>query len=93
MKKGNLITGVVGLAIGLVAVYVYVYVAGKGWQKSQKTNGGGFLNADGGGMYGLGCKTCRSSKDGSTYGAVQGYCRYNDTCITSIRPRKTVSIT
>jgi hypothetical protein len=36
MKKGNLIAGVVGLAIGLAVVYAYVYVAGKGWQKSQE---------------------------------------------------------
>lgn len=88
MKNKNLITGVVGLAIGLVAVYVYVYVAGKGWKKSQKTNGGGFLNADGSGMYGLGCQTCRSSYDGSTYFAQRGVCRENDTCVTSVRPKR-----
>ena len=87
MKNKNLITGVVGLAIGLVAVYVYVYVAGKGWQKSQKTNGGGFLNADGGGMYGLGCKVCERP-NGTTYFAKFGGCADGDHCITSVRPKK-----
>lgn len=36
MKKGSLIAGAVGLAVGLAVVYAYVYVAGKGWQKSQE---------------------------------------------------------
>jgi hypothetical protein len=36
MKKPNLVTAVVGLAVGLAVVYAYAYVAGKGWKKSQE---------------------------------------------------------
>jgi hypothetical protein len=36
MKKPNLILGIVGLALSLALVYGYVYVAGKGWRKSQE---------------------------------------------------------
>jgi hypothetical protein len=36
MKRNNLIAGAIGLAIGLAVVYAYVYVAGKGWRKSQQ---------------------------------------------------------
>jgi hypothetical protein len=36
MKKGNLVSGLVGFAIGLVVVYATIYVAGRGWKESQK---------------------------------------------------------
>jgi hypothetical protein len=98
MKKSNLITGIAGLAVGLAVIYAYVYVAGKSWRKSQKTSDGGFLNADGG-MYGLGCRTCQSTKnlgggnyETTTYTSQTGYCRPDDVCITSIRPKKVASI-
>jgi len=36
MKKPNLVMAVVGLALSLAVVYGYIYVAGKGWKKSQE---------------------------------------------------------
>jgi hypothetical protein len=36
MKKPNLVMGVVGLVLSLAVVYGYIYVAGKGWKKSQE---------------------------------------------------------
>jgi hypothetical protein len=36
MKKMNLVTGLVTLAVGLGVFYAYVWVAGKGWKKSQE---------------------------------------------------------
>lgn len=62
MKKSNLIAGALGLAVGLGVVYLYVYVAGKGWQKSQKKSDDGFLNINGTPKIG----TCRrKNPDGS----------------------------
>jgi len=34
MKKKNLITGLIAVAITAAVVYGYVYVAGKAWKKS-----------------------------------------------------------
>ena len=78
MKKSGLIAGAIGLAVGLAVVYVYVYVAGKGWQKSQKTNGGGFLNADGSSS----CRICERA-DGSTYFASSMGCNRGGFCVVS----------
>jgi hypothetical protein len=63
MKKGNLVYGAVGLAVGLAVVYLYVYVAGKGWQKSQKKSDNGFLNFSGANQSVGTCR--RQNPDGS----------------------------
>lgn len=36
MKSQNLVGAVLGLALSLAVVYGFVWVAGKGWKKSQK---------------------------------------------------------
>lgn len=36
MKKPKLLMGVLGFALSLALVYGTVYVAGKGWKKSQE---------------------------------------------------------
>jgi hypothetical protein len=36
MKNSNLVSGLVGFAVGLVVVYATIYVAGRGWKQSQK---------------------------------------------------------
>jgi hypothetical protein len=36
MKKGNILGAVLGLALSLAVVYGLVWVAGKGWRKSQE---------------------------------------------------------
>lgn len=79
MKKKNLLL-VGGVIAAIVAAVVYT-------QNKKKKSSEGKLSADGG-MYGLGCQTCRSSYDGSTYFAQRGVCRENDTCVTSVRPKR-----
>jgi hypothetical protein len=36
MKKQNIVGAVLGLALSLAVVYGFVWVAGKGWRKSQQ---------------------------------------------------------
>lgn len=36
MKTPSLLTGLIGFAVSLATVYAIVYVAGKGWTKSQE---------------------------------------------------------
>jgi len=38
MKKENLTSGLLGFAIGLVVVFTTIYVAGRGWKKSQEND-------------------------------------------------------
>jgi hypothetical protein len=62
MKKVNLVSGLIGFGVGLVVVYATIYVAGRGWKKSQKQSNDGFLNIEGVASSGI-CR--RLNEDGS----------------------------
>jgi len=64
MKKVNLVSGLIGFGVGLVVVYATIYVAGRGWKKSQNRDKNGFLNFEGTAVPSVGvCR--RLNEDGS----------------------------